>query len=206
MQVDAFTAEAFHGNPAAVVFVHDQALSSEQMQTIAAENNLSETAYLEHEDQGQIADLAYFSTASTFRLRCATFRRFYKHAKGSTSARLQSSLESSLYQQELRGKRLCWIGETTCLVDACLCTPNLELDHSSMQYSVSLKVRYLVAPGGSHQLLRLRYAVMPPWPLLLPSFKARARYSPFTMHSLAAVNRIALPQFNSRVAFSLIRL
>ena len=74
MQVDAFTSEAFHGNPAAVVFVHDQALSSEQMQTIAAENNLSETAYLEHEDQGQIADLSYFSAASAFRLRCPTFR------------------------------------------------------------------------------------------------------------------------------------
>lgn len=72
MQVDAFTSEAFHGNPAAVVFVHDQALSSEQMQNIAAENNLSETAYLEHEDQGQIADLAYFSSASSFRLRCPT--------------------------------------------------------------------------------------------------------------------------------------
>ena len=43
-QVDAFTREAFHGNPAAVVPL-DEWLTSETMLAIAAENNLAETAF-----------------------------------------------------------------------------------------------------------------------------------------------------------------
>lgn len=43
-QVDAFTAEVFSGNPAAVCPL-DQWLDDELMQDIAAENNLSETAF-----------------------------------------------------------------------------------------------------------------------------------------------------------------
>ncbi|MEX2604623.1 MAG: PhzF family phenazine biosynthesis protein [Gracilimonas sp.] len=43
-QVDAFTTELFSGNPAAVVPLEEW-LSDEQMQNIAAENNLSETAF-----------------------------------------------------------------------------------------------------------------------------------------------------------------
>ena len=69
MQVDAFASEAFHGNPAAVVFVHDQQLSDQQMQAIAAENNLAVTAYLEHEEPGSIASSDYFTSFSNFRLR-----------------------------------------------------------------------------------------------------------------------------------------
>ena len=69
VQVDAFASEAFRGNPAAVVFVQDQQLSDQQMQTIAAENNLSETAYLEHEEPGRTADSEYFASSSNFRLR-----------------------------------------------------------------------------------------------------------------------------------------
>lgn len=44
-QVDAFTDELFKGNPAAVVLLDDW-LSAEQMQQVAAENNLSETAFI----------------------------------------------------------------------------------------------------------------------------------------------------------------
>ncbi len=44
-QVDAFADRLFEGNPAAVV-VLQQALSDEKMQSIAAENNLSETAFV----------------------------------------------------------------------------------------------------------------------------------------------------------------
>jgi predicted PhzF superfamily epimerase YddE/YHI9 len=44
-QVDAFTGEAFRGNPAAVVIL-DTPLEEALMQTIAAENNLSETAFV----------------------------------------------------------------------------------------------------------------------------------------------------------------
>jgi PhzF family phenazine biosynthesis protein len=44
-QVDAFTSEIFHGNPAAVVLL-DEYPEEATLRAIAAENNLSETAYL----------------------------------------------------------------------------------------------------------------------------------------------------------------
>jgi PhzF family phenazine biosynthesis protein len=44
-QVDAFTARRFAGNPAAVMPM-DRFLTDSEMQTIAAENNLAETAFL----------------------------------------------------------------------------------------------------------------------------------------------------------------
>lgn len=44
-QVDAFTSKVFSGNPAAVCFL-DSWLPDELMQSIAAENNLAETAFL----------------------------------------------------------------------------------------------------------------------------------------------------------------
>ncbi|KAK9868398.1 hypothetical protein WJX84_008452 [Apatococcus fuscideae] len=71
-QVDAFASEAFKGNPAAVVFVHGRQLTSLQMQAIAAENNLSETAFLEHSSPGELAEAAYFATSSEFNLRWFT--------------------------------------------------------------------------------------------------------------------------------------
>ena len=50
-QVDAFTNERFKGNPAAVVPL-EQWLSDGQMQAIAVENNLSETAFFVREPDG----------------------------------------------------------------------------------------------------------------------------------------------------------
>ncbi|MBS1113370.1 MAG: phenazine biosynthesis protein PhzF family, partial [Nitrospirae bacterium] len=44
-QVDAFTGHLFSGNPAAVVFPESE-LPLETMQSIASENNLSETAFV----------------------------------------------------------------------------------------------------------------------------------------------------------------
>lgn len=45
--VDAFTTRRFHGNPAAIVLLDDgKWLSDDTMQAIAAENNLSETAFI----------------------------------------------------------------------------------------------------------------------------------------------------------------
>ncbi|KZT62581.1 PhzF family phenazine biosynthesis protein [Calocera cornea HHB12733] len=44
--VDAFTERAFAGNPACVIIPGDKTLTSQQMQLIAREYNLSETAYL----------------------------------------------------------------------------------------------------------------------------------------------------------------
>ncbi len=39
------------------------------MQAIAMENNLSETAYLEHAEPEKVATIDYFSSSSDFRLR-----------------------------------------------------------------------------------------------------------------------------------------
>jgi PhzF family phenazine biosynthesis protein len=50
-QVDAFTDRAFAGNPAAVC-VLDRPLNAETMQAIAAEMNLSETAFVQKADTG----------------------------------------------------------------------------------------------------------------------------------------------------------
>lgn len=49
-QVDAFTESAFHGNPAAVIIL-DSWLEDRILQYIAAENNLSETAFLVKKDE-----------------------------------------------------------------------------------------------------------------------------------------------------------
>ena len=45
-QIDSFTDEIFAGNPAAVCLLEDGWLQEETMQKIAAENNLSETAFV----------------------------------------------------------------------------------------------------------------------------------------------------------------
>ena len=44
-QIDAFTSEIFKGNPAAVVFMKSW-LNDKLLQSVAQENNLSETAFL----------------------------------------------------------------------------------------------------------------------------------------------------------------
>jgi PhzF family phenazine biosynthesis protein len=57
-QVDAFTSEPFHGNPAAIVPL-DSWLSDETMQNIALENNLAETAFFVPNGDGY--DLRWFT-------------------------------------------------------------------------------------------------------------------------------------------------
>ena len=57
-QVDAFTSEVFSGNPAAVCML-DTWIDDRQLQSIAAENNLSETAFLVRNDDG--FDLRWFT-------------------------------------------------------------------------------------------------------------------------------------------------
>lgn len=57
--VDAFTEQQFKGNSAAVVPVEDW-LSDELMQNIAAENNLSETAYIKNVGASQY-EIRWFS-------------------------------------------------------------------------------------------------------------------------------------------------
>jgi PhzF family phenazine biosynthesis protein len=57
-QVDAFTSEIFSGNPAAVCIL-DSWIDDNVLQSIAAENNLSETAFLVRNDDG--FDLRWFT-------------------------------------------------------------------------------------------------------------------------------------------------
>lgn len=60
--VDAFTSEAFKGNPAAVCPL-DAAQPTEWMQQVAAEMNLSETAFLVPRATGEGFDLRWFTPA-----------------------------------------------------------------------------------------------------------------------------------------------
>ncbi|MEB2786772.1 PhzF family phenazine biosynthesis protein [Algoriphagus persicinus] len=58
--VDAFTNKAFSGNPAAVCLL-DQELTQVQMQTIAMEMNLSETAYVKRTSEPDAFSLRWFT-------------------------------------------------------------------------------------------------------------------------------------------------
>ena len=58
-QVDAFSEVVFAGNPAAVCFL-DSWLDPATVQSIAAENNLAETAFLVKTETG-IYDLRWFT-------------------------------------------------------------------------------------------------------------------------------------------------
>jgi PhzF family phenazine biosynthesis protein len=59
-QVDAFTDEPFRGNPAAVCILSDE-LDDAKLQAIAAEMNLSETAFLSPIEQGPLSEQHNFS-------------------------------------------------------------------------------------------------------------------------------------------------
>ena len=61
-KVDAFTQSIFQGNPAAVCVV-DEPLSSSRMQAVAAEMNLSETAFVERPDASGMRRLRWFTPA-----------------------------------------------------------------------------------------------------------------------------------------------
>jgi PhzF family phenazine biosynthesis protein len=61
-QVDAFTAEPFSGNPAAVCLL-EEGLASGTMQRIAAEMNLSETAFVGPPGPGGVRRLQWFTPA-----------------------------------------------------------------------------------------------------------------------------------------------
>lgn len=62
--VDAFTDSVFKGNPAAVI-ITDSWLSDDLMQSIAAENNLSETVFL------------ILAEVPTYQIRCMDFNYNY---------------------------------------------------------------------------------------------------------------------------------
>lgn len=58
--VDSFTTDAFKGNPAGVCIVHDE-ISVRKMQNIAAELNLSETAFIQKTTSENKYSIRYFS-------------------------------------------------------------------------------------------------------------------------------------------------
>lgn len=60
-QIDAFTDTVFKGNPACVVYLEDQWLSDEIMQSIAAENAVAETAFFRRREQDHEFDLRWFT-------------------------------------------------------------------------------------------------------------------------------------------------
>jgi PhzF family phenazine biosynthesis protein len=64
--VDAFTTQPFKGNPAAVMILKDT-LPDELMQNIAAEINLSETAFLFHKPSGHY-DIRWFTPTTEVQL------------------------------------------------------------------------------------------------------------------------------------------
>jgi PhzF family phenazine biosynthesis protein len=63
LQVDAFARRPFEGNPAAVCFL-PTAADADWMQQVAAENNLSETAFLVERADGDGYDLRWFTPAA----------------------------------------------------------------------------------------------------------------------------------------------
>ncbi|GAB1422133.1 PhzF family phenazine biosynthesis protein [Anaerolineales bacterium] len=85
MQVDAFTTQPLQGNPCAIVF-EAQSLSDAQMQAIALEMNLSETAFVLPSDQADFR-FRYFTPASEIPL-----------AGHPTIATTHALLESERYQ------------------------------------------------------------------------------------------------------------
>ncbi len=95
-QVDAFTDELFKGNPAAVCPLYEW-LPDELMQKIAAENNLSETAFFV--PLGEEFELRWFTPAKEVRLcghaTLATAHVLYHHLgyqEGAISFHTQSGL------------------------------------------------------------------------------------------------------------------
>lgn len=63
-QIDAFTDSLFSGNPAAVVILNEW-IDKKLMQNIAAENNLSETAFVKKE--GERFEIRYLPHLPKFR-------------------------------------------------------------------------------------------------------------------------------------------
>jgi len=61
VQVDAFSPTVFSGNPAAVVRLGQQQLPDDLLQRIAAENNLSETAFVTATDRPGVYGLRWFT-------------------------------------------------------------------------------------------------------------------------------------------------
>ena len=102
--VDAFTDHLFSGNPAAVIF--SQINDEELMQNIAAENNLSETAFI-REDNG-IYHIRWFAPLCEIDLcghaTLASAFIFFKYVNPNSSLfTVQSKKNGALHVTKKRG-------------------------------------------------------------------------------------------------------
>jgi trans-2,3-dihydro-3-hydroxyanthranilate isomerase len=79
-QVDAFTTVPFGGNPAAVV-IDAEGLTEEEMQRIAREMNLSETAFVASSEQGDFF-IAHVFTLGSFSEEADAHARHFAPAAG----------------------------------------------------------------------------------------------------------------------------
>ncbi|MCA9560207.1 MAG: PhzF family phenazine biosynthesis protein [Myxococcales bacterium] len=108
-QLDAFSERAFGGNPAAVCPL-EKWLPDEQLQAIAAENNLSETAFFVPEDDDTYA-LRWFTPTTEVELcghatLAAGYVVLYRLRKGETVARFTTRKAGPLTVTRVSGGRL----------------------------------------------------------------------------------------------------
>jgi PhzF family phenazine biosynthesis protein len=97
-QIDAFTSEVFSGNPAAVCIL-EAWLDDSLLQAIAAENNLSETAYLVHNGNGY--DLRWFTPVTEVALcghatLASAYVQFFCREWGEDTIRFQTRKSGQL--------------------------------------------------------------------------------------------------------------
>ena len=106
-QVDAFTDRLFSGNPAAVCPL-EEALSEEQMQSIAMENNLSETAFIDLSESP--FRIRWFTPLAEIDLcghaTLASSRILFDEYLGSDTREIDFSSNSCLLQALKRGEQI----------------------------------------------------------------------------------------------------
>lgn len=104
--VDAFTAEPFHGNPAAVCLL-DRPADPGWMQAVAAELNHSETAFVDRSAPGEGIGLRWFTPAGEVDL-CGHATMAAAHVlweqEGDSRDRLAFATRSGLLAAERRGR------------------------------------------------------------------------------------------------------
>lgn len=117
-QIDAFTTQAFNGNPAGVTF--SDSLNEKEKQCIASEMNLSETAFLSH------------SKTADFRLQWFTPTNEVKLCGHATIASLHYLTENNLITENkpilfetLSGNLKCFVKDQKYFMQI----PNLELEY-----------------------------------------------------------------------------
>lgn len=108
-QIDAFTSEAFFGNPAGVV-TDASGLSPSEMQLVARELNCSETAFVLPSDQAEMR-IRYFTPAVEVDL-CGHATIATLHAlnrEGRVHGSVLAETNAGLLRLEVRHDKTCWM-------------------------------------------------------------------------------------------------